>query len=182
MKASDTSASVPRSVDYKSVAADTFANQNKVILVENFRFTKAVDILFTLEVDGEHVYDLLYKRICERPYAQANERTAILEAVATVILRCFDKNSIEELDLVNLLNCEDPDIGMWKGVKTYWALREALPKNLEEIKGLQQNELYFENEGRPVGINTFNFIQDLQWNTMEKEFDAIPVSVFRFWN
>ena len=62
------------------------------------------------------------------------------------------------------------------------ALREALPKNLEEIKGLQQNELYFDNDGRPVGINTFNFIQDLQWNNVEKEFDEILVSVFRFWD
>ena len=62
------------------------------------------------------------------------------------------------------------------------ALCEALPKNLEEIKGLQQNELYFDNDGRPVGLNTFNFIRDLQWNNMEKEFDEIPVSVFRFWD
>ena len=115
-------------------------------------------------MDGEHVYDLLYKRICERPYAKANERTAIIEEVAIIILRCFDKNTIEELYLVNLLNFEEPVVGTWKGVKADWAVavREALPKILEEIKGLQQNELYFDNDGRPVGINPFNFIRDLQ--------------------
>ena len=62
------------------------------------------------------------------------ESTAILEVVATVILRCFDKNTVEELYLVNLLNFEDPGVGMWKGVRFDWAvaLREALPKNLDE--------------------------------------------------
>ena len=94
LKASNFSASVSMSVKNVSVASDTFANPNKVILVENFRFTKAEDILFALEVDGEHVYDLMCKRIYERPYAKSNETTAILEAVATVILRCFDKNAI----------------------------------------------------------------------------------------
>ena len=144
MNASDTSASVPTGAGYESMAAEIFANPNKEILVENFRFTKSEDILFALDVDGEHVYDLLYKSIFERPYAKANESTAILEVVATVILRCFDKNAVEELYLVNLLNFEDPDVGMWKGVKSDWAaLHEALPKNLDEYKRLLKNELFF---------------------------------------
>ena len=88
---------VPMSVDYESMAAESFAIPNKVILVENFRFTQPEDILFALEVDGENVYELLYKSIYERPYTKANESTAILEVVATVILRCFDKNAVEEL-------------------------------------------------------------------------------------
>ena len=62
------------------------------------------DNVYELEVDGDNVYELLYKTIHERPYTKANEVTAILEVVATVILRCFDKNAIEELYLVNLLN------------------------------------------------------------------------------
>ena len=42
----------------------------------------------------------------------------MLEVIATVILRCYDKNAIEELYLVNLLHFDDPDVGLWKGVKT----------------------------------------------------------------
>ena len=48
-------------------------------------------------MDGENVYELLYKSIDKRPYTKANEGTAILEVVATVILRCFDKSAVEEL-------------------------------------------------------------------------------------
>ena len=42
------------------------------------------------------------------------------------------------------MNFNEPDVGLWKGVKAAWALalREALPKNLDEYKGLQQNELF----------------------------------------
>ena len=43
------------------------------------------------------------------------------------------------------------------------------------------HELFFNNNGRPAGINSFNFIRDLQWDNMEKEIEAIPVSIFRFW-
>ena len=127
MKASDTSESVSRSVGDESLAAESFSIPNKVILVDNFRFTQPEDILFALEVDGENVYELLYKSIYERPYTKANKSTAILEVVATVILRCYDKNAVEELYLVSLLNFEDPDVGMWKGVRSDWAaaLHEA---------------------------------------------------------
>jgi len=175
---------VPMSVDYESMAAESFAIPNKVILVENFRFTQPEDILFVLEVDGENVYELLYKSIYKRPYTKANESTAILEVVATVILRCFDKNAVEELYLVNLLNFEDPDFGMWKGVKSDWAaaLHEALPKNLDEHKRLQQNELFFYKNSDPASLQSFNFIRDLQWNNMEKEIKAIPDCIFRFWD
>ena len=135
-------------------------------------------------MDGEFVYNLLCRKIYEKPNAKANENTALLEVIATVILKCYNKDAIEQLYLVNLLHFEDPDVGLWKGVKCDWAsaLREALPKNLEEYMRLQQNELVVDNNGAPVSIKSFNFIQDLQWNNMEKEMDAIPESVFRFWD
>ena len=119
---------VPSGVDDESLASERFAFPNKAFLVKNFRFTQPEDILFALEVDGDNVYELLYKTIYERPYTKANKGTAILEVVAMVILRCFDKNAIEELYLVNLLNFENPDVEMWKGVKCDWAaaLHEAL--------------------------------------------------------
>ena len=41
---------------------------------------------------------------------------------------------------------------------------------------------FFDNNGDPVGLKSFNFIRDLQWNNMEKKIDAIPESVFRFWD
>ena len=44
------------------------------------------------------------------------------------------------------------------------------------------NELLFDDNNCLVGINTYNFIRDLQWNNMEKEIDAIPDSVLRFWD
>ena len=47
---------------------------------------------------------------------------------------------------------------------------------------LQQNELVVDNNGDPVNIESFNFLRHLQWNNMEKEIDAIPESVFRFWD
>ena len=120
MKASNITESVPSGVDDESLASESFAIPNKAFLVKNFRFTLPEDILFALEVDGDNVYELLYKTIYERPYTKANEGTAILEVVATVILRCFDKNAIEELYLVNLLNFENPNVEMWKGVKCDW--------------------------------------------------------------
>ena len=101
MKASNTTESVPSSGGDDSMAAESFAIPTKAFLVKNFRFTQPEDILFALEVDGDNVYELLYKTIYERPYTKANEGTAILEVVATVILRCFDKNAIAELYLVN---------------------------------------------------------------------------------
>ena len=69
-------------------------------------------------------------------------------------------------------------------MKADWALalRKALPKNLDEYKELQQNELFFDNNGRPAAIDSFKFIRDLQWNNMEKEIEAIWVRIFRFWD
>ena len=184
LKASSTTESVPSSGGDDTMAAESFAIPTKAFLVKNFRFTQPEDILFALEVDGDNVYELLYKTIHERPYTKANEGTAILEVVATVILRCFDKNAIEELYLVNLLNFENPDVEMWKGVKCDWAaaLHEALPKNLDECKRLQQNELFIHRNGDPASLQSFNFIRDLQWNNMEKEIKAIPDCIFRFWD
>ena len=130
MKASNITESVPSGVDDESSASESFAIPNKAFLVKNFRFTLPEDILFALEVDGDNINELMYRLIYERPYTKANEGTAILEVVATVILRCFNKKAIEELYLVNLLNFENPDVEMWKGVKCDWAaaLHEALPK------------------------------------------------------
>ena len=86
--------------------------------------------------------------------------------------------------MVNLLAFEESDVGLWKGVKANWALilREALPKNLDEHKRLLQNKMFFHKNGDPASLRSFNFIQDLQWNNMEKEIDAIPDCIFRFWD
>ena len=64
--------------------------------------------------------------------------------IATVILRCYERNAIEELYLVKLLRFNDSNVGLWKGMKADWALaiRQALPMNLDEYKELQQNELF----------------------------------------
>ena len=92
MKASNTTESVSMSVDSDSNVFDSTANPNKEILVDNFRFTKAEDFLFALEVDSEYVYNLFCKRIYEKPHAKANENTATsIEVIATVILRCYYK-------------------------------------------------------------------------------------------
>ena len=37
---------------------------------------------------------------------------------------------------------------------------------------------FFDNNGRPAGIDSFNFIRDLQWNNMAKKIEAIPVHAF----
>ena len=62
------------------------------------------------------------------------------------------------------------------------ALKEQVPKNLFDLEELHQNELPFDDNNCLVGMNTYNFIRDLQWNNMEKEINAIPDSVFRFWD
>ena len=89
MNSSNPSEVVPESVVSASEVFDSHANPNKEILVDNFRFTKAEDIMFALEMDGEYVFNLLCKRIYEKPYAKAY--TAMLEVITTVILRCYDK-------------------------------------------------------------------------------------------
>ena len=43
-----------------------------------------------------------------------NTHTSVLEAIATGILRCFHKNALEELYLVNLLHLKKPVVGLWK--------------------------------------------------------------------
>ena len=48
--------------------------------------------MFALEMDGEFVFNLLCKKINEKPFTKANEHTSILEVIATVILRCFERN------------------------------------------------------------------------------------------
>jgi len=84
------------------MGSDFQANQIKHSFVDNFRFTKAEDILFALEMNSKSEYNLLYKRINEK-FAKATVNTSIIEAIATVVLRCFDKDATEELYLINLL-------------------------------------------------------------------------------
>ena len=97
------------------------------------------------------------------------------------MLRCFDKDATEELYLINLLTFDSPEVDRWKGMVVCWelALKEQVPKNLFDLEELHQNELLFDDNNCLVGINTYNFIRDLQWNNMENELDAIPESVFR---
>ena len=73
--------------------------------------------MFALEMDGEHVFNLLFKKINKKPYTKANEHTSVLEVIATVILRCFEKSAREKIYLVNLLRFNDPDVGLPKGVR-----------------------------------------------------------------
>ena len=108
------------SVESESTVYDSTANPYKEILIDNFKFTKAEDILFAFEMDGENVFNLLCNRIYEKAYVKATENTAMFEVIATVILGCQDKNAIEELYLVNLLHFEDLDVGLWKGVTADW--------------------------------------------------------------
>ena len=65
----------------------------------------------------------------------------MVEVIATVILRCFDKNALQELYFFNLLHFKVPDVGLWKGMEANWELplRQTLPKKLDEYKQLQQN-------------------------------------------
>ena len=103
---------VSKSVVSESEVFDSNANPNKEILMDNFRFTKAEDIMFALEMDGEFVCNLLCKNINKKQFTKANQHTSILEVIATVILRCFERNAIEELYLVNLLQFNDPELGI----------------------------------------------------------------------
>ena len=81
-------------------------------------------------MDSESVYNLLYKRINGK-FAKATVNTSILEAIATVVLRCFDKGATEELYLINLLTFDSPEVDRWEGMVAYWelALEKQLPKN-----------------------------------------------------
>ena len=97
--------------------------------MDNFRFTKAEDIVFALEMDGEYVFNLLCKKTNQN-------YMSMLEVIATAILRWFDKSALEELYLVNLLHFKEPDFGLWKEMQADWALAlcQALQKNLDENK------------------------------------------------
>ena len=61
--------------------------------MDNFEFKSRRQILFTLEMDGEYVFNLLCKIINEKPFSKSTENTSMLEVIATVILRCFGKIS-----------------------------------------------------------------------------------------
>ena len=68
----------------------------------------------------------------------------MLEVIATVIPRCFDKNTLKELYLVNFLDLKEPDVGLWKNMEGDWAfaLRPALPNHQEEYTQLQQTSCF----------------------------------------
>ena len=157
--------------------SDFQANLIKNSFVDNFRFTKAEDILFALEMNSESMYNLLYKRINGK-FAKATVNTSIIEAIATVVLRCCDKDATEELYLINLLMFDSPEVDRWKCMDVCLELahKAQVPKNLYDLEEMHQNELLFDDNNCVVGINTYNFIRDLQWK------DAIPDSVFRFWD
>ena len=80
--------SVPAGSDFQ---AHTIKNS----FADNFRFTKAEDILFALEMNSKFVYNLLYKRI-NRQFSKATEHTSIIEALATRIelIKMLQKNCI----------------------------------------------------------------------------------------
>ena len=82
MSSSNTSEVVSTSVESESEVFDSPANSNKEIFIDNFRFTKAEDMLLALEIDGEYVFNLLCKKIYEKPYAKSNKSTAMLEVIA----------------------------------------------------------------------------------------------------
>ena len=94
-------------------------------------------------MDSEYVYNLLYKRINGK-FAKATVNTSIIEALVTVVLRCFDKDATEELYLINLLTFDSPEVDRWKGMVACWelALKEQVPKNLFDLEELHQNELF----------------------------------------
>ena len=52
MNSSNSSAMVSTGVGSESEVFDSLANPKNEIFVDNFRFTKAEDILFALEMDG----------------------------------------------------------------------------------------------------------------------------------
>ena len=122
--------------------SDFLANPTKNSFVDNFRFTTAEDILFALEMDSESVYNLLYKRINGK-FAKATVNTSIIEAIATVVLRCFDKYATEELYVINLLTFDSPEVDRWKGMVACWELarKEQVPNNLFDLEELHQKQI-----------------------------------------
>ena len=50
------------------------------------------------------------------------------------------------------------------------------------IKNCSKTSCFLRTTADLAGIDRLNFIRDLQWNNMEKEIEAIPVSIFRFWD
>ena len=65
------------------------------------------------------MYNLLYIRINGK-FAKATDNTSIIEVIATVALRCFDKDATEELYLINLLTFDSPEVDIWKGMVACW--------------------------------------------------------------
>ena len=82
-------------------------------------------------MNSESVYNLLFKRINGK-FAKATVNKSISEALATVGLRCFDKDATEELYLINLLAFDSPEVDRWKGMVACWesTLKEQVPKRI----------------------------------------------------
>ena len=49
--------------------------------------------------------------------------------------------------------------------------QKTTKKKLEEFKELQQNELFSDENECPAGLDSFNFIRDLQCNNMERKIE-----------
>ena len=93
--------------------SDFHANPINSSCVDNFRSTKAEDILYALKKKIKFLYKLLYKRIDEKKYSKATEQSSIIEVLATVVLRCFNKDATAELYLANLLVFDSPEVDRW---------------------------------------------------------------------
>ena len=83
-------------------------------------------------MNTEFVYNLLYKTIDQKSTQKLY--TCIIEAVATVVLWCFDKDAPEELYLVDLLVFNYPNADRWVGMVENWEL--AFEKHMECFKRL----------------------------------------------
>ena len=59
-------------------------------------------------------------------HSRATVNTSIIEVLATVVLRCFDKDATEELYLINLLtfdiDSQEALVDRWKGRVACWEL------------------------------------------------------------
>ena len=65
--------------------SEFLAYLNKSTFIENFRFTKTKDILFSLGMNSKLVYNLLFEMVNEKKYAKALYSTSLIEVLPTVI-------------------------------------------------------------------------------------------------
>ena len=142
-------------------------------------FPKTEDIWFALEWSNISVYQLLWKTMNKKKYAKASEKTSKLEVIATVIQRFYDFESKDELYLQTydvLIHQTVADGSEWLSI----GLKFYLPKDVNKLLDLKQNELAFDHEGNLVNLTHLFFIRDLHSNDMVKEVEKLPESMFRF--